>query len=127
MIKKIKEWFKDLKVDNENYLIQEETSKRKLRKIINYLELNNDVLKGIIKDELYLAFINQMNDETRLKRLKEENKELRSKLKNYKEELLLLEKRKEINNGNNRTIVDRKFNNLFHRDRICIRSIYRFL
>lgn len=94
MIKKIKEWFKDLKVDNENYLIQEETSKRKLRKIINYLELNNDVLKGIIKDELYLAFINQMNDETRLKRLKEENKELRSKLKNYKEELLLLEKKK---------------------------------
>ena len=94
MIKKIKEWFKDLKVDNENYLIQEDTSKRKLRKIINYLELNNDVLKGIIKDELYLAFINQINDEARLKRLKEENKELRSKLKNYKEELLLLEKKK---------------------------------
>lgn len=94
MIKKIKEWFKDLKVDNENYLIQEETSKRKLRKTINYLELNNDVLKGIIKDELYLAFINQINDEATLKRLKEENKELRSKLKNYKEELLLLEKKK---------------------------------
>lgn len=94
MIKKIKEWFKNLKVDNENYLIQEETSKRKLRKAINYLELNNDVLKGIIKDELYLAFINQINDEARLKRLKEENKELRSKLKNYKEELLLLEKKK---------------------------------
>ena len=97
MIKKIKEWFKDLKVDNENYLIQEDTSKRKLRKIINDLELNNDVLKGIIKDELYLAFINQINDEATLKRLKEENKELRSKLKNYKEELLLLEKKK----GNN--------------------------
>jgi len=94
MIKKIKEWFKDLKVDNENYLIQEDTSKRKLRKIINDLELNNDVLKGIIKDELYLAFINQINDEATLKRLKEENKELRSKLKNYKEELLLLEKKK---------------------------------
>lgn len=94
MIKKIKEWFKDLKVDNENYLIQEETSKRKLRKTINYLELNNDVLKGIIKDELYLAFINQINDEATLKRLKDENKELRSKLKNYKEELLLLEKKK---------------------------------
>lgn len=94
MIKKIKEWFKDLKVDNENYLIQEDTSKRKLRKIINYLELNNDVLKEIIKDELYLAFINQINDEATLKRLKEENKELRSKLKNYKEELLLLEKKK---------------------------------
>ena len=92
--KKIKEWFKDLKVDNENYLIQEDTSKRKLRKIINYLELNNDVLKGIIKDELYLAFINQINDEATLKRLKNENKELRSKLKNYKEELLLLEKKK---------------------------------
>lgn len=94
MIKKIKEWFKDLKVDNENYLIQEETSKRKLRKTINYLELNNDVLKGIIKDELYLAFINQINDEATLKKLKDENKELRSKLKNYKEELLLLEKKK---------------------------------
>nr|DAK95080.1 MAG TPA: hypothetical protein [Caudoviricetes sp.] len=94
MIKKIKEWFKDLKVDNENYLIQEEISKRKLRKTINYLELNNDVLKGIIKDELYLAFINQINDEATLKRLKDENKELRSKLKNYKEELLLLEKKK---------------------------------
>lgn len=94
MIKKIKKWFKNLKVDNENYLIQEETSKRKLRKTINYLELNNDVLKGIIKDELYIAFINQINDEARLKRLKEENKELRSKLKNYKEELLLLEKKK---------------------------------
>jgi hypothetical protein len=94
MIKKIKEWFKDLKVDNENYLIQEETSKRKLRKIINYLKLNNDGLKEIIKDELYLAFINQINDEATLKRLKKENKELRSKLKNYKEELLLLEKKK---------------------------------
>ena len=94
MIKKIKEWFKNLKVDNENYLIQEDISKRKLRKIINYLELNNDVLKGIIKDELYLAFINQINDEATLKRLKDENKELRSKLKNYKEELLLLEKKK---------------------------------
>lgn len=94
MIKKIKEWFKDLKVDNENYLIQEETSKRKLKKTINYLELNNNVLKGIIKDELYLAFINQINDEAALKRLKDENKELRSKLKNYKEELLLLEKKK---------------------------------
>ena len=93
MIKEIKEWFKNLKVDNENYLIQEETSKRKLRKTINYLELNNDVLKGIIKDELYLAFINQINDEATLKRLKDENKELRSKLKNYKEELLLLEKK----------------------------------
>ena len=88
MIKKIKEWFKDLKVDNENYLIQEETSKRKLRKIINYLKLNNDGLKEIIKDELYLAFINQINDEATLKKLKKENKELRSKLKNYKEELL---------------------------------------
>lgn len=94
MIKKIKDWFKDLKVDNENYLIQEETSKRKLRKIINYLKLNNDGLKEIIKDELYLAFINQINDEATLKRLKKENKELRSKLKNYKEELLLLEKKK---------------------------------
>lgn len=94
MIKKIKEWFKNLKVDNENYLIQEETSKRKLRKTINYLELNNDVLKRIIKEELYLAFINQINDEATLKRLKDENKELRSKLKNYKEELLLLEKKK---------------------------------
>lgn len=94
MIKKIKEWFKNLKVDNENYLIQEETSKRKLRKIINYLKLNNDGLKEIIKDELYLAFINQINDEATLKRLKKENKELRSKLKNYKEELLLLEKKK---------------------------------
>lgn len=94
MIKKIKEWFKDLKVDNENYLIQEETSKRKLRKIINDLELNNDVLKGIIKDELYLAFINQMNDEATLRRLKEENKELRVKLKNYKEEIIRLEKKK---------------------------------
>ena len=70
MIKKIKEWFKNLKVDNENYLIQEETSKRKLRKTINYLELNNDVLKRIIKEELYLAFINQINDEATLKRLK---------------------------------------------------------
>lgn len=97
MIKKIKEWFKDLKVDNENYLIQEETSKRKLRKTINYLELNNDVLKGIIKDELYLAFINQINDEATLKRLKDENKELRSKLKNYKEELLLLLEKKKGN------------------------------
>ena len=92
--KKIKEWFKELKVDNENYLIQEETSKRKLRKIINYLKLNNDGLKEIIKDELYLAFINQINDEATLKKLKKENKELRSKLKNYKEELLLLEKKK---------------------------------
>lgn len=94
MIKKIKEWFKDLKIDNENYLIQEETSKRRLRKTINNLELSNDILKGIIKDELYLAFINQMNDETTVRRLKEENKELRVKLKNYKEEIIRLEKKR---------------------------------
>ena len=94
MIERLKEWFKDLKIDNDEYVIQEETSKRRLRKTINNLELSNDILKGIIKDELYLAFINQMNDETTVRRLKEENKELRSKLKNYKEELLILEKKK---------------------------------
>lgn len=94
MIERLKEWFKDLKIDNDEYVIQEETSKRRLRKTINNLELSNDILKGIIKDELYLAFINQMNDEATLKRLKEENKELRVKLKNYKEEIIRLEKKK---------------------------------
>lgn len=94
MIERLKEWFKDLKIDNDEYVIQEETSKRRLRKTINNLELSNDILKGIIKDELYLAFINQMNDDATLKRLKEENKELRVKLKNYKEEIIRLEKKK---------------------------------
>ena len=90
MIERFKEWFKDLKIDNDEYVIQEETSKRRLRKTINNLELSNDILKGIIKDELYLAFIN----ETTVRRLKEENKELRVKLKNYKEEIIRLEKKK---------------------------------
>lgn len=94
MIERLKEWFKDLKTDNDEYVIQEETSKRRLKKTINNLELSNDILKGIIKDELYLAFINQMNDETTVRRLKEENKELRVKLKNYKEEIIRLEKKK---------------------------------
>lgn len=57
----------------------------KLNRRINTLENDVETLQNIIKEELYKEFINNINDTSEIKRLKEENKKLRLKVKDLKE------------------------------------------
>lgn len=52
---------------------------------INTLENENETLKSVIKDELYKTFMEKLNEPMETKRLKEENRRLRKKIKIYKE------------------------------------------
>lgn len=61
-------------------------SKWKMRKRINTLESENEMLKETIKDELYKAFMEKLGEPETIKRLKEENKRLRLLNKKIKEE-----------------------------------------
>lgn len=65
---------------------EELPSKFKMRKRINTLENELDTLKEIIKSELYKSFIDKLGEPERIKRLTEENKKLRLKIKSLKEE-----------------------------------------
>lgn len=56
----------------------------KLRKIVNKLEIENESLKNIIKDELYKIFMEKLNEPTEMARYKKENKNLRAKIKTLK-------------------------------------------
>lgn len=58
-----------------------------LRVKVNTLELENDVLKGTIKDELYKEFMNKLGEPAEMKRLREENRRLRKRVKNLRSEL----------------------------------------
>ena len=71
-----------------------EPTKRKLRKRINTLELENETLKNIIKNELYKAFMKKLNDSEADKRYKEDNIRLRKQIKVLKQII------KEERNGN---------------------------
>ena len=62
-----------------------EPTKRKLRKRINTLELENETLKNIIKNELYKAFMKKLNDSEADKRYKEDNIRLRKQIKVLKQ------------------------------------------
>lgn len=62
-------------------------SKWRMRKRINTLETENEVLKNTIKDELYKEFMQKLGEPDEMKRLREENKRLRQKIKSYKEEV----------------------------------------
>lgn len=48
---------------------------------VNTLENENDILREIIKNELYKDFIKSFGEQDTIKKLKEENKRLRLKVK----------------------------------------------
>lgn len=51
----------------------------------NTLETKKEVLENTIKDELYKAFMEKLGEPDTIKRLKEENKNLRLKIKEFRE------------------------------------------
>ena len=71
-----------------------EPTKRKLRKRINTLEGENEVLKNAIKDELYKIFMKKLAEPEEAKRYKEDNIRLRKQIKVLKQII------KEEQNGN---------------------------
>lgn len=70
-------------------------NKIQLIRKVNTLELKNTVLENTIKDELFKIFINKLNEPQELEKIKQENKNLRSKKKTL--ERLLSDFDKEIN------------------------------
>ena len=62
-----------------------EVSKYKRR--INTLELEKKELEEIIKEGLFKEFIKKINEPLELERLRKENKRLRKKIKDLKEEM----------------------------------------
>lgn len=57
----------------------------KLRMKVNTLENKNALLEWCIKESLYYLFMNNIDNEEEIKRLKEENKKLRHKTKELKD------------------------------------------
>ena len=74
-----------LKEKEEIFNDSKEPTKWKLRKRINTLELENETLKNIIKEELYKTFMKKLNDSEADKRYKEENIRLRKQIKVLKQ------------------------------------------
>ena len=62
-----------------------EVSKYKRR--INTLELEKKELEEVIKEGLFKEFIKKINEPLELERLRKENKRLRKKIKDLKEEM----------------------------------------
>ena len=92
MIDRIKAWWQDLmKQEKEEEIVlnnvfkEKESTKRKMRKRINSLETENEMLKNIIKNELYKAFMKKLNDSEADKRYKEDNIRLRKQIKVLKQ------------------------------------------
>ena len=80
IIEKLKEQEKE-----EIFNDSKEPTKRKLRKRINTLELENEVLKNAIKDELYKIFMKKLAEPEESKRYKEDNIRLRKQIKVLKQ------------------------------------------
>ena len=80
IIEKLKEQEKE-----EIFNDSKEPTKRKLRKRINTLELENEVLKDAIKDELYKIFMKKLAEPEEAKRYKEDNIRLRKQIKVLKQ------------------------------------------
>ena len=92
MIDRIKTWWQNIsetedkkEIKLNNVFEEKESTKRKLRKKINTLELENEMLKNIIKNELYKAFMKKLNDSEADKRYKEDNIRLRKQIKVLKQ------------------------------------------
>ena len=99
MIDRIKTWWQNIsetEVEKEiNHVFEEkEPTKRKLRKRINTLEGENEVLKNAIKDELYKIFMKKLAEPEETKKYKEDNIRLRKQIKVLKQII------KEERNGN---------------------------
>ena len=95
IIKKLKELIEEEKQETEEiFHDSKEPTKRKLRKRINTLELENEVLKNAIKDELYKIFMKKLAEPEEAKRYKEDNIRLRKQIKVLKQII------KEEHNGN---------------------------
>lgn len=99
MIEKIKELFKEEGISKSEIkinhgFIEKESSKRKMRKRINTLETENEMLKNTIKDELYKAFMKKLSDSESDKKSREDNIRLRKQIKVLKQII------KEERNGN---------------------------
>ena len=99
IIEKLKEWIKEEEQKKEKKMEQifhdsKEPSKRKMRKRINTLEGENEVLKNAIKDELYKIFMKKLAEPEESKRYKEDNIRLRKQIKVLKQII------KEEHNGN---------------------------
>ena len=93
MFENIKQFFQELfTLEKEeefnplNYAFQEqEPSNRKMRKRINALETENEMLKESIKEELYKTFMAKLGEPLEMERLRNDNKNLRKKIKTLKE------------------------------------------
>ena len=99
IIEKLKEWIKQGEQEQEKKMEEifhdsKEPTKMKLRKRINTLELENEVLKNAIKDELYKIFMKKLAEPEEAKRYKEDNIRLRKQIKVLKQII------KEEHNGN---------------------------
>ena len=80
IIKKLKEGEQE-----EIFQDSKEPTKRKLRKRINTLECEKEVLKNTIKDELYKIFMKKLAEPEEAKRYKEDNIKLRKQIKVLKQ------------------------------------------
>ena len=85
IIEKLKEWIKEGEQEQEIFYDFKEPTKRKLRKRINTLECENEVLKNAIKDELYKIFMKKLAEPEEAKRYKEDNIRLRKQIKVLKQ------------------------------------------
>ena len=101
MIDRIKTWWQNIsetedkkEIKLNNVFEEKESKKRKMRKRINTLEIEHEMLKNTIKDELYKAFMKKLNDSEADKRYKEDNIRLRKQIKVLKQII------KEERNGN---------------------------
>ena len=94
IIEKLKEWIKEGEQEQEIFHDSKEPTKRKLRKRINTLECENEVLKNAIKDELYKIFMKKLAEPEETKKYKEDNIRLRKQIKVLKQII------KEERNGN---------------------------
>ena len=86
MIEKIKYGEKEIKEKISNNVFKnKESKKRKMRKRINTLECENEVLKNAIKDELYKIFMKKLAEPEEAERYKEDNIKLRKQIKVLKQ------------------------------------------
>lgn len=92
MINRIKAWFEDMQDQKEEdiklnnvFKEEKESTKRKMRKRINTLETENEMLKNTIKEELYKSFMKKLNEAEADKRYKEDNDRLRKQIKVLKQ------------------------------------------
>lgn len=90
LIDKIKEYVEEKKQEESdemmrNFSKEKEPNKRKLKKRINQLENENEVLTNAIKDELYRIFMDKLGEPGEIARYKKENSRLRKQVKTLKE------------------------------------------